>query len=185
MTARLLAVLGLLVLPTASSAQEPAATQPKTMFAYLSTGMHVGVKSVDGTASVLIFVYTDDNYTTVLGTTKFGQTYPIAKDAAKTNPAIQRELDVFMSNRGLADISFEHVRIMPPFRTAFGTLAAIGDDYLIIELDGDIGDIKVQREATSKRRRIISKSSIGLIDLDAKPVHFFDATPRSRSQSGG
>ena len=68
MTARLLAILALLVLPTASSAQEPATAQPKTMFAYLATGMHVGVKSVDGTASVLIFVYTDDDYATVLAT---------------------------------------------------------------------------------------------------------------------
>jgi len=185
MTSRLLAILGLLVLPTASSAQEPATAQPKTMFAYLATGMHVGLKSVDGTASFLIFVYTDDDYATVLTTCKFGQTNPIAKDVAKTNPAIQRELDAFVSHCVSADNSLEHVRIMPPFRTALGTLAAIGDDYLMIELDGDFGDIKVKPNATPKRRRIIPKSSIGFIDLDAKPVHFFDATPRSRSQGGG
>ncbi|MCM2375258.1 hypothetical protein [Aporhodopirellula aestuarii] len=182
MIPRLLAILGLLILPTVSLAQEPATAQPKAMFAYLTIGMHVGIKSVDGTASVLIFVFTDDDYATVLATSKLAKNYPIAKDAAKTNAAIQRELDAFMSNRGSANTSLEHVRIMPPLRTAFGTLAAIGDDYVMIELDGDI---KVEPDATSKRRRIIPKSFIGSIDLDAKPVHFIDTTPHSRSQSGG
>ena len=174
MTPRLLVIFGLVVFPITLSGEEPSTTQPRTMFAYLANGMHIGITNVDGTASVLISVYTSDDYTTALATSKLGQGHPIAKEAAKTNPAIKRELDAFMSNHGSGGTPIEHVRIMPPIRTTFGTLAAIGDDYVMIELDSNI---KIEPNATPKRRRIIPKHSIGSIDLDAKPVRFFDDRP--------
>ncbi len=151
---------------------------PKTMFAYLATGMHVGVKSVDGTASVLIFVYTDEDYKTALATSKITGRGAVAKDAAASNPAIQRELDAYMVRHNLAEEAVDRLYVISAFRTTFGTLEAIGDDYLMIEIDDDI---KVDTNSTSKRRRIIPKSSIGSIDLDANPVQIVDTRPPSRS----
>mgnify|MGYP003667905605 CR=1 FL=1 len=166
-----------------SSAQEVSSDEvrpasPKTMFAYLATGMHVGVKSVDGTASVLLFVYTDEDYETALATSKLAGRGAVARDAAAINPAIQRELDAFMVRHNLTEEAAERLFVISPFRTTFGTLGAIGDDYLMIEIDNDI---RVDANSTSKRRRIIPKSSIGSINLDAKPVQIVDTRPPSRN----
>ena len=64
MTACRLAILTLLVaMSHATFAQSDDASMPNTMLAFLKPGMRVGVRSVDGTTSVLLSVYADDQYT--------------------------------------------------------------------------------------------------------------------------
>jgi hypothetical protein len=187
MARHLLAMLCLLALTPTALAQsiatadvKPAA--PATMFSYLATDMRVGIKNVEGTASVLLYIYTEDDYATALATTKLGQA-PLKLEAAKANPAIKRELDAYMTRNDLTDSSADRIRLLTPTRiTVFGRIDAIGDDYLLIGLDRDI---KSDPNATSRRRRLIPKWSIGSIDLDANPVRFFTYPQRTPSKTGG
>lgn len=183
MARHLLGMLGFLaLLPTALAQSIGTAdlkpADPATMFSYLTTEMRVGIRSVEGTSSVLLYIYTEEDYTTVVATTKLGRTSR-ASEAAKANPAIQRELDAYLARSDISASSLERIRLLTPTRTVFGRIEAIGDDYLLIGLDADL---KSHPNATSRRRRIIPKLSIGSIDLDANPIRFFSYPPRPSSK---
>lgn len=158
----LLEILCVLTASTTAVAQtdvKPAV--PATMLSYLDAEMRVGIKSVEGTASVLLYVYTEDDYETALSINKFGLD-PI------NNSVVKHEVDAFMERNGLVDASKGQVMVVPP-RQIYGRIEAVGDDYLLIGLEVDTNS---EPKGKSQRRRIIPKSSIGSIDLDASPVRF-------------
>lgn len=158
----LLQMLCLLASATTAVAQtgvKPAV--PATMLSYLDADMRVGIRSVEGTASVLLYIYTEEDYETALSINKGGLT-------PNDNPVVKREVDAFMKRNGLVDSPKGQVIIVPP-RQVYGRIEAVGDDYLLIGLEVDT---KSEPKGKSRRRRIIPKSSIGSIDLDASPIRF-------------
>lgn len=186
MTRHLFLSLCLIVLAPAVFAQSngtaevrPAA--PPTMFSYLATGMRVGIANIEGTASVRLSVYTEENETVAVATSKL-PSFTLAATAAKTNLGIERELKAYMEQNDLKEASMARIRILGHSKSAFATIDAIGDDYLMISLDGDV---IITPEFTQKRRRIIPKASVGSIDLDASPVRFITDPDRQPSKPNG
>lgn len=174
MTRYLLPLLCLTVWPLAAVAQSTGVAEVRpapspTMISYLNTGMLVGIEEVDGTASVRLSVYTEEDYAAAVATTKLGH-FPLATTTAKRNPVIKLALDAYMTQNNLDDDDADRIRVLGHRNTAFGTIDAIGDDYLLIGLDDDM---IVTPESTQKRRRIIPIRFIGAIFLDATPVRFF------------
>lgn len=179
MARHLLAMFCLLTSATTAFAQSIGTEDVKTaapakMFSYLVTDMRVGIKNIEGTASVTLNVYTKEDYELALATKNPSQ--------ALSNPMVQRELVAYMKRNGLDDSAAGRTSLVPPMRIVFGRIDAIGDDYLLIGLDGDI---KSEANATSRRRRIIPKSSIGSIDLDTNPIRFITHPERKSLQTGG
>lgn len=56
-------------------------------------------------------------------------------------------------------------------RTTFGTVSAIGDDFVLLDLNDE-----------QKRKRVIPKASIGTIYLNASPVRLMSARSRVTSR---
>lgn len=186
MTRHLLLSLCLIVLVPPVFAQSIGTAEvrpavPPTMFSYLATAMRVGIASVEGTASVRLSVYTEENQTVAMATSRI-PSFTLAATAAKTNLGIERELKAYMEQNDLKEASMARIRILGHSKSAFGTIDAIGDDYLMISLDGDV---ITTPEFTQKRRRIIPKTSIGSIDLDASPVRFITDRDRKPSKPNG
>ena len=170
---RFFKMLVVLTVSNAAFAQTEHAVEPKTMLGFLKPGMHVGVRSITGTPSVILTTYTEGNYAVARDLQRdqsFGVNFGDAKKVAETNSTVRKELDAYLSRQNLTDASTERIRIMPLVGTSLGTLVAIGDDFVLFELEGE-----------SKRRRIIPKASIGSIYLDANPIRFYGRSLRSRT----
>ena len=184
MIQHLFPVLWLIVFTSSAVAQsigtaEVRPADPPKMFSYFATGMRVGIVRVDGTASFRLDVYTEEDHAVAVATTKLGH-LSLATSAAETNPAIKRELDAYIKRNHLADDSTDRIRIHEHSKTTFGTIDAIGDDYLLIGLDKNV---IVKPNFTQKRRLIIPKSFIGAVDLDASPVRFVAFPDRKSTQA--
>lgn len=163
----LLAMLLLLASMATVGAQSIGVTKvkpfaPTMMFSHLAMDMGVGIKNIEGTASVMLYIYTEEDFETALSVNRLGLN-------PKTNPIVKREVDSYMTRTGLADSSRGRVLMGAPTPIIYGRIDSIGDDYLLIRLDVDT---KSKPNARSRRRRIIPKASIGAIDLDASPISF-------------
>lgn len=151
--------------------QADAAAVPRTMFGFLKPGMCLGIVSVEGTTNVTLHTYTEVDYKVAQELKdQLGTSLKSASSIAQTNAFVRDKLEEYVSRHNLSDDSRKHIMIMPPVRTSFGIVVAVGDDYLLLNLD---------REHDGKR--IIPKASIGSIYLDANPVRFIDPGARSRS----
>lgn len=175
----LLVIVSVLVAASTVDAQSsgttaPSPAAPAKFFSYLKTDMRVGIKSIEGTASVTLHVYTEDEYELALATRNPAQALSI--------PRVKRKLSAYMKRNGLDDSAASRISLVPPFRTVFGRIDAIGDDYLLIGLDDTNTS---EQDGKARRRRIIPKWSIGAIDLDADPVRFIAHPQRTRKQSDG
>lgn len=63
---------------------------------------------------------------------------------------------------------------MPLMRTTLGRVKAIGDNYSLIEIEGD-----------EKPRMVIAELSISKVYLDAPPIRFLSPPSRTASTKGG
>lgn len=79
----------------------------------------------------------------------------------ETNEAVREELTALISRRELSEPEVEGIRLIPLVRTSLATVRVIGGDFVLVELNED-----------TKRRRLIPKSRVGSIYLDANPVRF-------------
>lgn len=155
------AVLAVIICVTQVRSEEAAL--PKTMIGFLRPGMRVGIQSVEGTTNVKIDAYAEDQYKIALDVAGLGRQTLDAAKFAGNRPGVQKELDVFIERliKKAPDADTSEVIVFPLFRTLFGTVVAVGDDYVLID-----------REGTRKRRLVLARSSVAQIDLDANALRF-------------
>ena len=171
MMPRFLAIAFAIAASSVAFAQTDTAVAPKTMFGFLKPGMRLGVSPVQGTASVILSTYTEDDYKVAQDLKdQLGASLKSASSIAETNPSVRAKFQEHVSKLNLSDDFKNRIMIMPLFGTSFGTVVAVGDDYLLLNLGGE-----------HNGKRIIPKASIGTIYLDANPVRFVDPDARSRS----
>jgi hypothetical protein len=147
---------------------------PATLLGFLRPGMNVGMQSVDGTTSVILTVYDDSEIAVARDVSRFAVQNGGVDELAEKYPNVRRELEEFTTkareDMSRADpVGSNWVYLMPHAKTAFGTIVAIGNDYLIIGFGAD-----------TPRRTVLPQSSIGRIQLDGKGATFFDGRPRKR-----
>ena len=139
--------------------------------------MRAGVQSVEGTTDVLIDVYTEDNYVIarrydVRNFAARGGDRPSAASLVETYPAVKEKLDAFVARlrEDSPEANVDDVRTMiVSSRQWFGTISAIGRDYVLIDREGD-----------TKHRCVLARSAIARIDLDAEPFQFYYRPSRER-----
>jgi len=73
--------------------------------------MRVGIANIEGTASVRLSVYTEENETVAVATSKL-PSFTLAATAAKTNLGIERELKAYMEQNDLKEASMARIRIL-------------------------------------------------------------------------
>ncbi|MHB0955197.1 MAG: hypothetical protein ACYC0X_02345 [Pirellulaceae bacterium] len=162
-------ILAFIVVPCAVRSEDDSL--PENLLGFLRPEMRVGVLSVEGTTGVRIDVYTEEDYQIVRdipllsrgsAATSFVETYPAAKE----------KLDAFVKqlHEKSPEANVDEVLIAGvSSRQWFGTISAVGKDYVLINQEGEM-----------KRRRVLAKSAIARIDLDAEPVHFYYRPSRRR-----
>ncbi len=164
----MIAVTALLVCAASASAEDESL--PKNMLGFLKPGMRVGIRAVEGTTNVFLDVYTDEQYGVALDLAALvGRRSVAATKFADDHPVIRKDLDVFVERLAerSPDANARNVTIFPLLRTSFGSISSIGDDYVLIDREGD-----------TKRRLILARSSIARIDLDAEAVRFIHPSMR-------
>ena len=175
MTSRILAILIAFAVSNASFAQENFAEFPNTMLGFLRPGMHLGITSVEGTTSVIIRTYSDDGYAVARDLAKqLGASLKSASSVAETNTTVRAELQAYVSRLSLPAASAGRIMIRPFARTLFGKVVVVGDDYFLLDLDGE-----------QQPKRIVPKASVGTIYLDANPIRFINPSARVRTANGG
>jgi len=175
MTFRLLAIAFALSASNAGFAQTDLDATPKTMLGFLQPGMRLGVSSVAGTTSVVLRTYTENNFTLAQDLARqLGRSLMSATFVAKTNPTVSKELEEYATRLTLTPEAKDRLMLAPPVRTSFGTVTAVGDDFVLLDLDDE-----------QKGKRVIPKASIGTIYLDANPVRFIHHPARSRTPNDG
>ena len=133
------------------------------MFDYLKPGMYVGMERLNGTASVALNVYSDgqDGNLVVARSLKgAGPKGVNADEFAKSHPAVRSQLAELKRQPAAEKLQ---LRIRGARDITIGRITGIGDDHLLIELDG------------RSRLRLLPKAAIGHIDLDADPATFIFA----------
>jgi hypothetical protein len=145
---------------------------PRNLLGFMSPGMRIGVQSVEGTTNVFVDIYTEEQFAIAndlaIRAGRFGR-FISAKEIVDAHPAISEQLDLYVKQlkRQSPEANADDVDVIPLFRRIFGTVSAVGDDYVMIDRGGK-----------TKRRLVLSRSAIARIELDAKAVHF--NYPRNR-----
>jgi len=144
---------------------------PENLLGFLKPGMHVGIQSVEGTTNVLVDIYTREQFQIAIELSEFGRRPDRAQEFASTHPTVQEKLDAFIEKlrEESPEASADRVWLYPLTRRSFGTVSAVGSDYVLIT-----------REGEAKRRRVLAKSAIVRIDLDAESIQFRYLPPRGR-----
>ena len=164
---RIAAILALVLCPTAARSEDNSL--PNNLLGFLRPGMRVGVQAVDGTTNVLIHVYTDEQYEIARDVVVPGRRAVAAAKLADDHPAVRTMLDAFIEKllEKSPDADSDRVLVFPFVRTSLGSISAVGDDYVLIERDGE-----------KKRRLILARSSIARIELDAEALRFVHPSMR-------
>ena len=170
MLCRLLAIAIVLATSSLACAQTDAGAAPKTMLGFLTPGTHLGITTVEGTTSVIIHTYSEDDYKVARELkVQLAGSPKTASSVAETNAYVRTKLREYATKHNLSDESKNRIIIGASLRKSFGIVVAAGDDYLLLKLDGD-----------DPKRRVIPKASIGTIYLDVNPVPFYDPDASAR-----
>ena len=164
-TLHLAILVSLIAMPTVAIGQSDDQLMPNTMLAFFKPGMHVGVRSFEGTADVALSVYDEEEYSIarVLRDRRRGSMRVSAVEFAKEYPLVRERLDAYLEKRAQVDpdATLDDVRVMPMSRTYLGIIRHVGDDFVLI----DVGSEPLQR-------RILPVTKIGQIDLDGQAFFF-------------
>jgi hypothetical protein len=150
---------------------------PNNLLGFLKPGMCVGVQSYEGAAHYSIEIYTQVQY-------QIAHSLPLserrrlvkAQEIVDKYPAFKKTLNTFVETlrEQTPDVDVERVFVYPQSsRKWFGTISAVGNDYVLID-----------REGEAKSRRVLAKSAIVRIDLDAEPTTLRYFPPRVSGDSG-
>ncbi len=119
---------------------------PNNMLGFLRPGLRVGIQTVDGTTNILLNVYTEDQYGIARDLASLGRSAVAGRSKfADDHPVLRKKLDAFVERlvEKSPDANVDKVIVFPLSRQSFGSIAAIGDDYVLID-----------REASTKHRLI-------------------------------
>ena len=162
MGARLFVLLIILCSAHTGLTQEAVEATPRTFLDYLTPELTIGVQSVQGTSDVIIHVYTSRDFETAALLTGF-RSIPLASEVAEGNDAVREQLAAYIKERAIPESEVESLRLMPLTRTSLATVRVVGNDYVLVEL---------RSNSKTRRRKVIPKSRISAIYLDANPVRF-------------
>ena len=154
-------------------AQSEVSSGPRTVLEFLNSGDLVGLKSIEGTTSVVISVYTKDKFELATQILDRGRATTNARKFAADNALVRKELENYIARSEATGLAEDKLMVMPLIRTTLGTIVQLGDDYVLIEFSGE-----------SKRRCVIPKASIGKIYLDASPIRFYGPRRAIASKDG-
>ena len=163
------AILAFVLSP--SAVQSDDGPLPDNLLGFLKPGMQVGLQSVEGATGFFVDVYTPEEYKIAIELSEAGARTSSAQEFAGTRPAVQKRLDAFIEKlrEKSPEASVSRVWLMPLTRRWFGTISAIGNDYVLMT-----------REGEAKSRRVLAESAIVRIDLDAEAIRFRYRPPRRR-----
>lgn len=140
--------------------------QPRRLLDFIETGMLVGMQATDGTAQLALHIYSEEEYQLAREIAKRPRPqYGLnASDLAEKYPSLKAKLERYIETLpadGEPDKLISSITVMPLPRVSFGRVASVGDDYVLVELEGN-----------AKRRRVIPNRSIARVELDAEAGHF-------------
>lgn len=170
MTQRILTIcLTLAFIACAWPAKSEDDSLPSSMLGFLKPGMLVGIQTVEGTTSVLLDIYTAEQYEIAKDLSALGRTSVRAAKFCEDHPSVRKKLDAFVEQLtgNSPDANPARIMVFPLFRMSFGKITAVGDDYVLVRRDGK-----------GKQRLVLARSSMARIDLDADPVRFVHTSMR-------
>ena len=173
MTARLFVLLIVLCSTHTGLTQEPVEATPRTFLDYLKPELPIGVQSVQGT-DVIIHVYTSGDFETAAMIVGYRSIF-LASEVAEANDAVREQLTAYLKEHAIPESEADSLRLMPLIRTSLATVSVVGNDYVLVEL---------RSNTKTKRRKLIPKSRIGAIYLDANPVRFLERPSRRDRDRG-
>lgn len=94
MTSKLAAIAFALCVSGVAFGQTETRAMPKTMLGFLKPGMRVGVSPVQGSPSVVLRTFTEDNYKVAKEFSKqLGLSMKLATSVAQSNPIVAEEVE--------------------------------------------------------------------------------------------
>ena len=166
----------LLAASNISLGQSPNTEAPTRLIGFFTPGMGVGIQSIEGSSNVIVHTYTDANFAVEKQIQINGRdlgSIDAAKFATQSEP-VRTALEQHLKKLDAADASERKIWLMPLIRTTLGRVKAIGDNYILIEIEGD-----------EKPRMVIAELSISKIYLNATPIRFISTPSRNVSTKGG
>ncbi len=125
-----------IILWTSANAQTPGPQNSRTLLQFLKPGDLVGVQSFDGTISVEISIYSQEQFELARVILGRGPSTTNAKQFAAEYGTAQRALDEYVSQQKDPSFVVEQLLVMPLIRTTLGKITEVGADYVLIESDG-------------------------------------------------
>lgn len=163
-----LLTFALIVIATTSLAEPPAKLRPTNLIGFLKPGTHVGMTSEEGTNSVNLLIFDDDEYAVALDISKSLGEFVDAESLAKKHKLVRTRLDSHlarMSHREGAGTK-SAIRVYPLRRMFVGTIRSVGDDYVLIEY------VRFFKNDEKSVQVVVSNSAIARIYPDSDPIHF-------------
>lgn len=154
-------------------AQSPDEKVPKALLGFFTPGMHVGVQSVEGTTNVIVHTYSDTNFAVAKEIASRGSSPFAAKEFAEHNEVVRIAIEQHLEKLDSANLSDSDIWMMPLMRTELGRVMAVGDDYVLVEIDSE-----------RKSRLAIRDSSLSKVYFDATPIRLFFRPSRDFSSNG-
>ena len=167
---RLPAIFLAFFLSNAVFAQSDSEDSPKRFLEFLDPGTKLALTSIEGSGSVILRTFSDERYKVARSLEEqLGASFKQASYVAKTNAAVKSALENYVSKNEVSDDLKKRIMIRPFVKTSFGTVIAMGEDYLLIEIEGE-----------HEAKRILPKASIATIYPDSNPIRLIDPAARAR-----
>jgi hypothetical protein len=170
---RILAMTILVATSSIGAAKSQDTEVPKRLLALFTPGMHIGIQSVEGSTNVIVHTYSEADYDLAKEIARRGRATINAEKFANENPVVRAALEQHLK-RSDSETSPKNVQVIPLIRTTLGRVKAVGDDYILIEIDGD-----------AKSQLAIAGFSVSKVYLDATPLRFLSPPSRTASSSRG
>jgi hypothetical protein len=170
-------ILTMTILVATSSiglAQSPDTEVPMRLLGFFTPGMHVGIQSVEGSTNVIVYTYSEADFAVAKEIARRGRATIDAEEFATRSEPVRIALEQHLKKSDPATSSEINVWVMPLLRTTLGRVKAVGDDYILIEIDGE-----------AKARMAIADLCVSKVYLDATPIRFLSRPSRTASSDGG
>ncbi len=133
--------------------------------------MLIGMQAIDGSGLLVLHVYSEEEYQLAreIATLPVPQSGLNASSLAKEYPSVKAKFERYIKTLPTdvgRDKLISSIIVSPPRMVSFGRVAAVGDDYVLVELEGK-----------AKRRWVIPNHSIGRLNLDAQALSFLRRGP--------
>ena len=148
-------------------AEGPVEDRPAGVIGFLKSGQHVGMSSKEGTNSVNLLVFDDDEYAAALDIARSRGEFVDAELLSTKHKIVRNRLDAHLAKlRGEVGDITSSIRVYPLRGMFIGTVRSVGDDYVVMEY------VRVNKNDEVKVKVVINKLAIARIYLDADPITF-------------